>query len=638
MRLLNRSLNFKLMAGGIFIVLVPLLIIGIFSAWKSSSSLEELAMTQEAQIAKSLASMVDLAAQEELKIVSQLAARKSVIAAAEAHSKGDTKSSAIDAASEELASLVAASGNEYETVFITGLDGVIYSDGVNGKYKNVNLSERDYVKNALAGRISVGSVVKSKGSGLPILTFGAPIYGSGKKIIGAVGTAVIINFLTDKVANVKIGQTGYAYVIDRTGIVISHPKKEFILELNMNQQAGMKELTDKMMAAQAGYELYSFQGVKKVAGYAPASAANWSVAVAQNYDELMASAHHIRNTIAVLGVVFLGLTIAGVLIFTRSISLPIRNIAYSLNDASEQVATGASQVSSSSQQLAEGSSEQASALEETASSMEEMSSMTRQNANNAFQAKAMMDETREVVVAVDREIKEAVVAIDEAATISAETGKIIKTIDEIAFQTNLLALNAAVEAARAGEAGAGFAVVADEVRNLALRAADAARNTTSLIENTIKAVSNGSDLAKSAQAAFIKNMENAAKVGGIIEEIAAASDEQAKGIEQVNKAVQEMEKVVQQTAANAEESASASEQMNAQAQQMKSYSRELAAIIDGGNGNVKDSFSLGSLKKNALGLIGNKKGKRSMGTTLPSQASHIVTPDQKIKMDEFEDF
>jgi methyl-accepting chemotaxis protein len=182
-------------------------------------------------------------------------------------------------------------------------------------------------------------------------------------------------------------------------------------------------------------------------------------------------------------------------------------------------------------------------------------------------------------------------AITEITKSSEETGKIIKTIDEIAFQTNLLALNAAVEAARAGEAGAGFAVVADEVRNLALRASEAAKNTSNLIENTIKAVKNGNELTQATQQAFKENMTISGKIGKLIDEIAAASQEQSQGVGQINKAVSEMDKAVQKNAASAEESASAAEEMNAQAERMREFVSELVAVVEGsgnesGNGTV----------------------------------------------------
>ena len=169
-----------------------------------------------------------------------------------------------------------------------------------------------------------------------------------------------------------------------------------------------------------------------------------------------------------------------------------------------------------------------------------------------------------------------------------------KTIDEIAFQTNLLALNAAVEAARAGEAGAGFAVVADEVRNLAMRAAEAAKNTANLIEGTVKKIKDGSGLVEETSADFSQVAASAGKMSELIGEISAASTEQAQGIDQVNKAVNEMDKVVQTNAANAEESASAAEEMNAQAENMKAFVAELIAIVDGtGNRNIRDRKTQG---------------------------------------------
>jgi methyl-accepting chemotaxis protein len=232
-------------------------------------------------------------------------------------------------------------------------------------------------------------------------------------------------------------------------------------------------------------------------------------------------------------------------------------------------------------------------LEETSSSLEEMSSMTKQNADHANQAKAMMSEANTIVEKVDHHMKDMAAAIVEITKSSEETGKIIKTIDEIAFQTNLLALNAAVEAARAGEAGAGFAVVADEVRNLAMRASEAAKNTSNLIENTIKAVRKGNEMTNATQEAFKENAAISKKIAQLVDEIATASEEQSHGITQVNTAVAEMDKVTQSTAANAEESAAASEELNAQAEQMKSFVEDLARVV-GGSGNGSRSVHTAS--------------------------------------------
>ena len=250
-------------------------------------------------------------------------------------------------------------------------------------------------------------------------------------------------------------------------------------------------------------------------------------------------------------------------------------------EGAQQVSAGAGQVSAASQSLAEGASAQAASIEETSSSLEEMSSMTGQNANNAGEANLLMQETKRIVVSANETVSQLTSSMEGISRSSDETSKIIKAIDEIAFQTNLLALNAAVEAARAGEAGSGFAVVAGEVRNLALRAADAARNTAGLIEDTIKRVKDGTILVGKTSKAFDEISRSSAKAADLVSEIAAASREQAQGIEQVNKSVAEMDKVVQQTAGSAEESASAAEEMNSQSIQMKNFVNYLVVLVSG---------------------------------------------------------
>ncbi len=285
-------------------------------------------------------------------------------------------------------------------------------------------------------------------------------------------------------------------------------------------------------------------------------------------------------SVALTGVNVIAAVLFGFLL-TFVTTRPINRAIGGLMGSADQVTDESSQVTAASQRLAGAASQQAASLEETSSSLEEMSSMTKQSADNANQAKAMMNEAKAVFQGANTQMTNLAEAIGQITRSSEETGKIIKTIDEIAFQTNLLALNAAVEAARAGEAGAGFAVVADEVRNLALRAAEAARNTSELIEKTIKAVKNGNEMTVSTQDAFRANADIYRKIAQLVDEIAAASQEQAQGIAQVNTAVAEMDRVTQQTAADAEESASAAEEMSAQAAHMRGYIDDLAAVIGG---------------------------------------------------------
>jgi len=245
-----------------------------------------------------------------------------------------------------------------------------------------------------------------------------------------------------------------------------------------------------------------------------------------------------------------------------------------VTDAVEQVSSASGQISSGSQSLAEGANEQASSLEEISSSLEEMSSMTKQNADNANQAKVLSGSARESADKGNDAMTRMSEAIDKIKTSSDQTAKIVKTIDEIAFQTNLLALNAAVEAARAGEAGKGFAVVAEEVRNLAQRSAEAAKNTADMIEESVKNAEGGVQITEEVAKSLEEIAEGSGKVNDLVAEIAAAAAEQSQGIEQVNTAVAQLDKVTQQNASNSEESASAAEELNSQAEELQNMVSE----------------------------------------------------------------
>ncbi|MGE5480890.1 MAG: methyl-accepting chemotaxis protein [Chloroflexota bacterium] len=234
-----------------------------------------------------------------------------------------------------------------------------------------------------------------------------------------------------------------------------------------------------------------------------------------------------------------------------------------------EVNRGANQVSEASTALSQGATEQAASLEEITSSMTELGSQTRTNAEDAGQANKLSYAAKESADKGNREMNELSAAMDEITESSKNIFKIIKVIDEIAFQTNLLALNAAVEAARAGRHGKGFAVVAEEVRNLAARSATAAKETSDLIEGTIKTVDRGSELAGRTRAALEEIKESSDNVTGIVARIAAASVEQASGISQINEGLVQIDKVTQTNTASAEESASASEELAGQASQLE---------------------------------------------------------------------
>ncbi len=279
------------------------------------------------------------------------------------------------------------------------------------------------------------------------------------------------------------------------------------------------------------------------------------------------------------GLVLCVLAVAWAWRTTSSVTARISSSVTALTSAMEQTTAAASQVAESAQSLARGSTEHAASLEETSASMEEMASLTRRNAENSHEAAGTMSETGKMVTDANAALADLVVSMNAIKQSSDKVSKIIKTIDEIAFQTNILALNAAVEAARAGETGLGFAVVADEVRSLAQRSAQAARDTASLIEESITNASDGHARVARVTTAIEAITTSAAKAKSLVDSVSGASREQAQGIDQVTQAITQMERVTQTTAAAAEESAAASEELSAQAVSSMDVVGQLAALV-----------------------------------------------------------
>ena len=303
---------------------------------------------------------------------------------------------------------------------------------------------------------------------------------------------------------------------------------------------------------------------------------------------LLSMSRQVRDALAGFGAAVL---LAGIFL---AFYVPVK-IVRSLGGGIERLAQGvmlasqaSGEISQVSADLASGGSTQAASIQETSVSLEELASMVRKNAENAREASLLSSENTSRAELCSNEMLDMATAIVDVLGASEETQKIVRVIDEIAFQTNLLALNAAVEAARAGEAGAGFAVVADEVRNLAIRAAEAARVTTSHIRDIAAKIGEANDIVGRTVDAFSKVGGDTMKVNVLLNEIAEATHEQSQGIEQVTRAIHGIDQVVQMNAVEAERSSSASREMNALVEEMRHYVHEMGSLFC--NGKLQSSL------------------------------------------------
>lgn len=661
------SLKVKLISSFLLVSLIPLFITSIILVNKSSNALEVSAFNQLHAIQSIKKSQIVGYFQERMGDISVLSRNGAVASAMSSFEEAFEKEG--DRVRGDLWNSVKAMFGDwmiqykeeynYYDLFLIAIDGdIVYSVA----------EESDLGENVESGNLRNSSLGKcfakakrevsfadfepyAPSNGEPASFVGAPVIYNGKTL-GVVALQIPISGINNIMQErTGLGETGETYLIGSDKLMRSDsyldPTNHSVIASFKNPNLGSVD-TEGAREALSGKAdqkiIIDYNGNPVLSAYAPLKVgdANWAILAEIDKAEAFAPIKVLTTSIILLSLIFAAIIIMIAWAFSASIAKPLRNIfsglkSFSdqelahtteqfkdiingLDSGSEQVSAASVQLSSSSQSLSEGASEQASNIEEISSSLEEMSSMTRQNADNTNQADI---HAKDSVNAMDA-LNDAMIHIKNS---SDETAKIVKTIDEIAMQTNLLALNAAVEAARAGDAGKGFAVVAEEVRGLAQRAAEAAKTTADLIEESQKNAEQGADNT-------IKVKESLEKVSNIIAEVSSASKEQAQGIEQVNAAISQMDKVTQQNAANSEETASSSEELSAQANALKGVVNSLGQIV--GITSNKKSNSLRKLSDRKLHTPIYEERRGSVIKTIPSHKT-IISPEDMIPFDDHDE-
>lgn len=609
------SIRFKLTVGGIVLVLLPLIIAGVISVTKSSNALLQLGKDSALNTAADLARLADNILEEERTLAEVFASDQKIINVADhINGGGDTSGPEVAELYRALTQQFKRMGNNYQGIFVTDEGGNLYTGALEGgqEYKGVSIRDRDYFQQMIrSGQTVISNATRSKSTGELIIVVCSPMKSSSSKIIGAFGLVIKVDYLVDLISGRKIGETGYGFMTDKTGLLVAHPNPDNILKLNLAELDGMKVFMKLMLGGKGGVAEYTFKGVDKVAGYAPLSETEWFIGATQNADEFLSSSKAIRNLIGLITIVAVIVTAVLVSFAAIAIVKPLNSAVEGLKDIAEgegdltmrlqvtskdevgdmahwfntfieklqgiikQISENSTSVGASSKQLSSISEELLTGAEDTsqrstnvATSAEEMSA----NLNNVAAAMEESSTNANMVATAAEEMSSTINEIAEnaekARSVSADAvsqansasgsmqqlndaankiGKVTETITEISEQTNLLALNATIEAARAGEAGKGFAVVANEIKELAKQTAEATLDIKNLIDDVQNTSNSTSEGIIQISEVITGVNDIVSTIASSVEEQTAATQEIANNIAQASQGIQEVNENVSQS-------------------------------------------------------------------------------------------
>lgn len=660
------SIKSKLLIGGTALIIIPLFVTGYFSYTKSHNAFVELSKVTAQGTAQDLARLTDKIISSDLYLASSIASEKLVVDIAKAvkENGAENLSSEIAVVFEDLAHQFNRLDKHYQGIFIAGTDGILFTGILdNGKeYKGSNISKRSYfntVKNTKKAVIS--DVVLSKSTGKMIVVACAPILSDANEFLGALGVVIRAEFFTNLISGRKIGNTGYGYMINSKGIVIAHPKKDFLLKLDVTKIDAMKKINDRMLAGETGVERYTFKGIDKLAGFAPVSFNDWSISATQNEEEFLKTSKDIQifSLIFILIVGAIGITI--IYLMTQSIIKPLNATIDGLRDISKgdgdltkrleiktkdevgeladvfntfidklqqmikDITQGVSTLSSSStelsaisQQMSESSDQTSSkantvavASEEMSANMTSVAAAMEQSTTNTNMVATAIEEMNATINEIANNTEnarsisgDAVSKVDESSQnidslshAAKSIEKVVETITDISEQVNLLSLNATIEAARAGEAGKGFAVVANEIKELAKQTSDASLDIKEKIDN-IQSSSNETMQGISTISTVISS------VNDIVSTIASAVEEQSVTTKEITQNISQAAMGTQEVSENVSQSSTVADEITKEIANVNDSSADMAERSD----QVKKSAEeLSNLAEQLNELVGQFK-------------------------------